>query len=111
MEPSYRCLPHDLASELNLREHISEFVSGGLKNYSCKVIKSESGAHVKNITKVRGLSVKKMGAQKLVNHDVMVDLVLSKEELRANGFSGKTIEVPFFYIARDDIIVICIHTL
>ena len=82
----------DLASELNPGEHISEFVSGGPKNYSCKVIKSESGAHVKNITKVRGLSVKKLGAQKLVNHDVMVDLVLSKEELRANGLSGKTIE-------------------
>ena len=32
----------------------------------------------------------------------MVDLVLSKGELRANGLSGKKIEVPFFYIARDD---------
>jgi len=32
----------------------------------------------------------------------MVDLVLCKEELRVNGLSGKKIEVPFFYIARDD---------
>ena len=31
----------------------------------------------------------------------MVDLVLPKEELRSNGLSGKKIEVPFFYIARD----------
>ena len=32
----------------------------------------------------------------------MVNLLLSKEELHANGLSGKIIEVPFFYIARDD---------
>jgi len=32
----------------------------------------------------------------------MVDLVLSKECCPANGLSGKKIEVPFFYIARDD---------
>ena len=31
----------------------------------------------------------------------MVDLVLSKVELRSNGLSGKKMEVPFFYIARD----------
>ena len=91
----------ELTSELQPGQHISEFVSGGAKNYSCKVINSETGEHVANITKVRGLSVKKLSAKKVVNHDVMVDLVLSKEELRANGLSGKKIEVPFFYIARD----------
>ena len=32
----------------------------------------------------------------------MVNPVLSKEDLRENGLSGKTIEVAFFYIARDD---------
>ena len=87
----------ELTSELQPGQHISEFVSGSAKNYSCKVINSETGEHVANITKVRGLSVKKLSAKKVVNHDVMVDLVLSKEELRAKGFSGKKIEVPFFY--------------
>jgi len=43
-----------------------------------------------------------LSAKKVVNHDVMVGLVLSKEELQANGLSGKKTEVPFFYIARDD---------
>ena len=89
----------DLTSELQPGQHISEFVSGGAKNYSCKVINSETRKHVENITKVWGLSVKKLSAKKVVNHEVMVDLVLSKEELRANGLSGKQIEVPFFYIA------------
>ena len=60
------------------------------------------GEHVANITKGRGLSVKKLSAKKVVNHDVMVDLDFSKEEMRANGLSGKKIEVPFFYISRDD---------
>jgi len=92
----------ELTSELQPGQHISEFVSGGTKNYSCKVINSETCEHVGNITKVRGLSVKKLSAKKVVNHDLMVDLVLSKEELHANGLSGKKIQVPFFYIARDD---------
>lgn len=92
----------ELTSELPPGHHISEFCSGGAKNYSCKVINSATGEHVSNITKVRGLSVKKLSAQKVVNHDVMVDLVLSKEQLRSNGLSGKKVEVPFFYIARDD---------
>ena len=42
-----------------------------------------------------------MSAKKVVNHYAMVDLVLSKVELRSNGLSGKKMEVPFFYIARD----------
>lgn len=92
----------ELTSELPPGHHISEFCSGGAKNYSCKVINSATGEHVSNITKVRGLSVKKLSAQKVVNHDVMVDLVLSKEQLRSNGLSGKKVEVPLFYIARDD---------
>lgn len=92
----------ELTSELQPGQHISEFVSGGAKNYSSKVINSETREHVENITKVRGLSVKKLSAKKVVNHEVMVDLVLSKEELRANGLSGRQIKVPFFYIARDD---------
>jgi len=91
----------ELTSELQPSQHVSEFVSGGAKNYSCKVINSETGEHVANITKVQGLSVKKLSAKK-VNHNVMVDLVLSKEKLRANGLSGKKIEVPFFYIVRND---------
>lgn len=92
----------ELTSELQPGQHISEFVSGGAKNYSCKVINSETREHVENITKVQGLSVKKLSAKKVVNHEVMVDLVLSKEELRANGLSGRQIKVPFFYIACDD---------
>ena len=74
-------------------------MSGGPKNYLCKVVNSKTGEHVANITKVRGLNVKKLSAKKLVNHDVMVDLVLSKEEMRSNSLSGKKIEVPF-YITR-----------
>ena len=66
------------------------------------MINSETDEHVANITKVRGLSVKKLSAKKVVNHDVREDLVLSKEELRANGLPGKKIDVPFFYISRDD---------
>ena len=100
--PPTNCYLGQLVSELQPGHHISEFVSGGTKNYSCKVINSETGEHVTNITKVRGLSVKKMSAKKVGNHDVMVDLVLSKEEMRSNGLSGKKIEVPFFYISRDD---------
>ena len=55
----------DLTSELQPGQHISEFVSGGAKNYSCKVINSETDEHVANITKVRGLSVKKLSAKML----------------------------------------------
>ena len=91
----------DLTSELQPGRHISEFVSSGAKNYSCKLINSETDKHVVNITKDWGLSVKMLSAKKVVNHDVMVDLVLSKEQLRANGLSGKKIYVPFFYISRN----------
>lgn len=87
---------------LNAGEHIVEFASGGPKNYTCKVVNSSTGKHVYNVTKVHGLTIKKLGAKKLVNHDKIVDLVLPKEQMRSNGLSGKKIQVPFFYIARDD---------
>lgn len=64
-------------------------MSGGAKNYSCKVINSEIREYVENIIKVRGLSVKKLSVKKVVNYEVMVDFVLFKEELRVNGFLGR----------------------
>ena len=45
----------ELTSELKPGHHIDEFTSGGPKNYTCKVVNSETLKHVTNITKVRGL--------------------------------------------------------
>jgi len=56
----------ELTSELQPGQHINKFVSGGAKNYLCKVINSETGEHIANITKVRGLSIKKLSAKKLL---------------------------------------------
>ena len=96
----------ELPSELQPGQHISG-VSGGAKHFSCKVINSETWRTC--CQKVQGLGISKWSAKKVVNHDVMVDLVLSKEELHVNGLCGMKIEVPFFYIARDDEFNLCSH--
>ena len=74
-----------LTSVLKPGQHITEFACSGAKNYTCKVVDSSTRAHLYNITKVRGLSIKKLGAKKLVNLEKIVDLVLSKE--RDNSFN------------------------
>jgi len=36
--------------------------------------------------------------KRIVDHDVSANVVISREEMRANGLSGKKVQVPFFFV-------------
>jgi len=47
----------DMISELRLSEFISEFVSGGPKNYAYRVMTGGTGVEEKTVCKVRGITL------------------------------------------------------
>jgi len=64
----------DMTSELRPSEFISEFVSGGPKNYAYMVMTGGTGAE-KTVCKVRGITLK-YNASKLVNFERIKDMIL-----------------------------------
>jgi hypothetical protein len=73
-----------MTSELKANEYISEFVSGGPKNYGYKLCNSVTG-ETKTVCKVRGMTLNYKASQ-LVNFETIKDLVL-------NGCSNSTVTV------------------
>ena len=61
-------------SELRTIEYVSEFVSGGPKNYAHRIIDTVTGREAK-VCKVRGITLN-YGAKQLVNFDVIRDMIL-----------------------------------
>ena len=70
-----------MTSELKANEYISEFVSGGPKNYDYKVCNSVTES--KTVCKVQGITFNYKASQ-LVNFDTIKDLIL-------NGPSNSTV--------------------
>jgi len=64
----------DMTSELGCRENVSEFVSGGPKNYTYKVNDTVTHRTI-TVSKVRGINLN-FSAKELVNFDVIMDMVL-----------------------------------
>jgi len=65
-----------MTSELKEGEFISEFVSGGPKNYAYKLCISMTG-EVKAVSQVRGIMLN-YNASQLVNFDAIEELVLNR---------------------------------
>ena len=65
-----------MTSELKANEYISEYVSGGPKNYAYKQCNSVTG-EAKTDCKVRGITFNYKASQ-LVNFDIIKDLVLNE---------------------------------
>ena len=73
-----------MTSELKANEYISEYVSGGPKNYGYKLFNSVTG-EPKRVCKVRGITLNYKASQ-IVNFETINDLVL-------NGRSNSTVTV------------------
>jgi len=66
----------DMTSELRPSAFISEFVSGGPKNYAYRVIADGTGGEVeKTVCKVRGMTLN-YNVSKLVNFERIKDMIL-----------------------------------
>jgi len=66
----------DMTSELRPSEFISEFVSGGPKNYAYRLMTGGTGGEVeKTVCKVRGITLN-YNASKLVNIERIKDMIL-----------------------------------
>jgi hypothetical protein len=63
----------DMTSELRLSESISEFVSGGPKNYAYKIVTEGKGE--KTVCKFRGITLN-YNASKLVNFERIRDMIM-----------------------------------
>jgi len=64
----------DMTSELWTTDYVSEFVSGGPKNYAYKVIGTVT-KRATTVCKVRGITIN-YSAKLLVNFDVIRDMIL-----------------------------------
>ena len=64
----------EMTSELRATEYISEFVSGGPKNYAHKVIDTGTGGTT-TVCKVRGITLN-YSAKQLVNFNVIRDMII-----------------------------------
>ena len=69
----------DMTSELKPGEYISEYVSGGAKNYSYKTRNTETGAEA-TVCKVRGITLN-YSASQMVNFERMKQLILRVQRL------------------------------
>ena len=70
----------DMTSELKPHEMITEFVSGGPKNYAYTIIDTKNAVSQmkKTFSKVRGITLNYNTSQ-LVNFDVIKDMILNQE--------------------------------
>jgi hypothetical protein len=80
----------DMTSELKPSESIVEYVSGGPKNYSYRVIDTVTGRS-KTVCKVRGITLNYNNLQ-TVNFDVMKSMILGMEEEAVNVHTEKKIK-------------------
>ena len=64
----------DITSELRNTEYVSDFLSGGPKNYTYKKVDSVTG-RTDTICKVRGITPN-YSAKQMVNFDVIMEMVL-----------------------------------
>ena len=64
----------DMTNELGPDEYISEFVSGGSKNYAYKIVNTKTSAE-KTVCKVRGITLNYATSQ-LVNYESIKDMIL-----------------------------------
>ena len=71
----------DMTSELRRSESISEFVSGGPKNYAYKIVIEGKGE--KTVCKIRGITLNYI-AWKLVNFERIRDMILRKGGRNSN---------------------------
>jgi len=65
----------DMSSELRPSESISEFVSGGPKNYAYKIVTEGKEKEEKTVCKFRGITLN-YSASKLVNFESIRDMIL-----------------------------------
>ena len=65
-------------SELRATDYISEFVSGGPKNYAYRVIDTGTG-EATTVCKVRGITLN-YSAKQLVNFNVIRDMIIGSGE-------------------------------
>ena len=70
----------DMSSELKPEQIVSEFVSGGPKNYASKIVNTVTH-EIKLICKVRGLTLN-YSASQFVNFNVIRDMILNREPRR-----------------------------
>jgi len=63
-----------MTSELRTSEYISEFVSGGTKNYACRVINTGTRGAI-TVCKVLGITLN-YSAKQLVNFNVIRDMII-----------------------------------
>ena len=68
----------EMTSELKPSEHISEFVSGGPKNYAYKTHNTETGAE-KTVCKMRGVTLN-YSASQLVNFERIKQMIFRGTE-------------------------------
>jgi len=68
----------EITSEWRSTEYVSEFVSGGPKNYAYKTIVTVT-SRVATVCKVRGITLNYI-AKQLVNFDVIGDMILETGE-------------------------------
>jgi len=79
-----------MTSELRLTEYVSEFVSGGPKNYSYTVIDTVKG-RAATVCKVRGITLN-YSAKQLVNFDVIKAMILGTGEPKLTVHTEKKIK-------------------
>jgi len=68
-----------MTSELKTSKYLSEFVSGGAKDYAYKIIDIKNGSNQpKTVCKICGIMLN-YNASYLVNFDVFRDIILNRE--------------------------------
>jgi hypothetical protein len=79
-----------MTSDLKPSDYIEEFVRGGLKNYAYKIVNSATNKR-KTVCKVRGITLN-YNASRLVNFDVIRDMILKKKEENVTVHTAKKIK-------------------
>jgi hypothetical protein len=88
----------DELQEYGEGSYISEFVSGGPKNYAYKVAVKGDLSNVKTVCKVRGITLN-YNVSKTVNIDVMKGMILNKDPPVLVHNPSKIVRVKHFKIA------------
>jgi len=81
----------DMTSELRPSESISEFVSGGPKNYAYKIVTEGKKEEEKTVCKVRGITLN-YNASKLVNFESIRDMILRTGDAVVNVHTQRKVK-------------------
>ena len=73
-----------MTNEVGINRHISEFVSGGPKNYGYKDVSEPDGETVSTEMKIRGITLNYANSQ-LLNFDAVRRMVLSAAGIDVGG--------------------------